>query len=365
MMAGLLDQAKQWMTPERAIAMQGLGMGLSQMSMGQPVNLSPAYQALQQRQETAKMQKVMETPGIMDRFSTEQRAALASMPESLATKIIMESLFAPAPDPAKGVAVGGNLVNPITGEVIYTGPQDGPKPTDDMREYDFARSQGYQGTFTDFMTDMRKAGASTQTVTVGGPEGPAAQLGTVPQGFAAIPDPASPAGYRMEAIPGGPEDTTVMDAAKASSRDVSTAIITGAAEKAREAAKGRDFGSLGTSAVAAINPLSDSAEVVRQVAVLKSNATIEALNGMRAQSPTGGALGNVTEKEGAMLAAKAGALDPNSPNFERDLNDYELTLLKIVHGTGEGQRIFDETRGGVMSNTGGLSVDEMKYLGLK
>lgn len=40
-------------------------------------------------------------------------------------------------------------------------------PTDDIREYEFARGQGYQGSFTDFMTEMRKSGASSVNVTTG------------------------------------------------------------------------------------------------------------------------------------------------------------------------------------------------------
>jgi hypothetical protein len=121
------QKAKEWMTPERAAAFQGIGMGLSQLSTGQPVDLSPAYEALQQRQEAAKMRKVMEVPGLMDSFTPQQRAVLASMPEGLATKIIMESAFQ-KPEPVKGVAVGGRLVNPITGEEMYTPPAelDGP-----------------------------------------------------------------------------------------------------------------------------------------------------------------------------------------------------------------------------------------------
>lgn len=118
------QKAKEWMTPERAAAFQGIGMGLSQLSAGQPVDLSPAYDALQQRQEAAKMRKVMEVPGLMDSFTPQQRAVLASMPESLATKIIMEQAFQPAPEPVKGVAVGGRLINPITGDEMYTPPPE-------------------------------------------------------------------------------------------------------------------------------------------------------------------------------------------------------------------------------------------------
>ncbi|MCO5157596.1 MAG: hypothetical protein M9945_12750 [Aquamicrobium sp.] len=42
-----------------------------------------------------------------------------------------------------------------------------PKDTDDIREYNFARQQGYQGSFTDFMTDMRRAGATSVNVGAG------------------------------------------------------------------------------------------------------------------------------------------------------------------------------------------------------
>jgi len=128
-------------------------------------------------------------------------------------------------------------------------------------------------------------------------------------------------------------------------RETSSDVVVAAAARAREAAKGVTSTGLVGAAMSYL-PNTDAAEVYRQVDVLKSNATVENLTAMRQASPTGGALGSVTEKENAMLAAKAGALDPKSPNFQRDLDDYEMTLLKIVHGPVEGARIFNETRTG-------------------
>jgi hypothetical protein len=125
---------------------------------------------------------------------------------------------------------------------------------------------------------------------------------------------------------------------------IASNIIVSAAEKARKAAGNRNFGHIGQGAVAGTMPWTDSAEVARQVEVLKSQAKIENLTAMRAASPTGGALGAVSDRENDMLAAKSGALDPNSPNFADDLDDYELTLLQVVHGPQEGTRIFQETR---------------------
>ncbi len=216
------------------------------------------------------------------------------------------------------------------------------KATDDITEYQYAVGQGYKGTFQNYMTDMKKAGA----INVNIPGQP--NIGTIPPGYAATQSPETGA-WSMQRIPGGPAEADAnADAAKLTAKAgqaaVATRVVTSAAQRAREAAKNRLFGGVGQG-VAQLNPYSDAAEVARQVEVLKSTAKVENLNAMRAASPTGGALGNVTEGEGAMLAAKSGALDPSSPNFQRDLDDYELTLLQVVHGPQEGLRIFKESRG--------------------
>lgn len=216
-------------------------------------------------------------------------------------------------------------------------PDAGADPTDDIREYQFAVSQGYAGTFQDFMTDMRRAGASSVSVDVGGA---APQVGTIPQGYELFQTPEG--GWQMRAIPGGPEDPAPTDEAKRNAALTASSVLTSAATRARDAAANRNAGASGTTLMARL-PWTDSAEVVRQTAVLKSNATVSNLNAMRQQSPTGGALGNVTEREGAMLADMSGALDPNSPNFERDLKDYTRTLLRIVHGPEMGDAIFAQT----------------------
>lgn len=162
----------------------------------------------------------------------------------------------------------------------------------------------------------------------------------------AAPVPGSPAAIEAEAAKNKAAlaDSNAMTA---------TEVVTSAASRAREANKERAVGGF-LGGIAALNPSSYNAEVYRQVDVLKSNATIENLTAMREASPTGGALGSVTQQENAMLAAKAGALDPASPNFERDLDDYERTLLRIVHGKEAGDAIFEATR---ESGGGSASTD--------
>jgi hypothetical protein len=124
----------------------------------------------------------------------------------------------------------------------------------------------------------------------------------------------------------------------------SDAVVT-AASRAREAANERIMtGALG--GLAAYNPASQNAEVYRQVTSLRAMAAAENLNAMRQASPTGGAMGNASDADIKLLMDKAGALDPASPNFQRDLDDYERFLLRTIHGNEAGDRIYQETRSG-------------------
>jgi hypothetical protein len=44
--------------------------------------------------------------------------------------------------------------------------QGGPKPTDDIREYEFAKNQGFEGSLQDWIVGQRKAGADSSTTNI-------------------------------------------------------------------------------------------------------------------------------------------------------------------------------------------------------
>lgn len=73
---------------------------------------------------------------------------------------------------------------------------------------------------------------------------------------------------------------------------------------------------------------------------VKANVGFDKLQAMRAASPTGGALGGISNQEMAMLQATAGKLDPRLPqevledNLKRLTNQYN----DIVHGPGNGPK---------------------------
>jgi len=66
----------------------------------------------------------------------------------------------------KTTTINGNLVDTQNGQVIANFP-DQVKPTGDMQEYEYAKQQGYQGSFADYQQSMKKAGANSTNVTVG------------------------------------------------------------------------------------------------------------------------------------------------------------------------------------------------------
>ena len=79
---------------------------------------------------------------------------------------------------------------------------------------------------------------------------------------------------------------------------------------------------------------SDANVVKRNLDVLGSQGSISSLQAMRRQSKTGGALGNVTERELAMLKASLGVLDQamSRDDFIKGYMDYTKKLMMVVHG---------------------------------
>jgi hypothetical protein len=234
--------------------------------------------------------------------------------------------------------VNGKVIDVNTGEVVFEAAQ--PDPTS-VQEYNFYAQQmqanGQQP--MDYNSwSLQKAGAGAQT-----------NIGSIPAGMMLERDGAS---MRLVPIPGGPADVEAQKLAAAETRkggqtETASSVVTNAASRALEAMNAEGMPATGVvGAAMSYLPESNAAEVRRQVDVLKANATVSNLTAMREASPTGGALGSVTEKEGAMLAAKSGSLDPNSPNFERDLKDYTKTMLEIIHGPQAGREIFNSMQWG-------------------
>ena len=170
-------------------------------------------------------------------------------------------------------------------------------------------------------------------------------------GAAGLPKP--PAGYRwkadlsgVEPIPGSPQ-AQKLEAQKEIGKLYSNILVQDA-NRALEILEsvpwstGSWFGKLKHV------PGSAAYELDQLLQSVRSNVSFEKLQAMRAASPTGGALGNVSNQELAMLEAAVGTLRTDVPthiladNLKRVIN----LQLDIIHGPGQGppryQLSFDE-----------------------
>jgi hypothetical protein len=237
-------------------------------------------------------------------------------------------------------------------EQTFAQPKD--TSTDDQREYKFAKSQGYQGNFIDFILDQKKAGASSTKVDVHSPTQPV--LGDIPSGYAAIPDGRG--GWTYQKVPGGPpaEAETNRTNAQNATADVVTTDINRALEQMDKAVL-PTTGLIG-SALSNV-PGTASRDVAGLVQTIKGNIGIDKLQAMRLQSPTGGALGNVTEGELATLQSVIGNLEQSQSDeqFRYNLKRVYNTYRDIIDGKGNGDRYSLDKPSGPSGDSGELRYD--------
>jgi hypothetical protein len=227
-----------------------------------------------------------------------------------------------------------------------------PKTTDDLTEYESAVAQGYQGSFMDYQIDLRKAGAAGgSTVTIHNKD-----YGTIPPGHRLVegPDGVRLEALPVEALPGSPAAAEAQAAAdkaaaaetqKVRAGDVVLDDIGRALDISRNAP---GLPSTGGGSLLQNLPGSNAHNLQQTLQSVKSNVSFDRLQQMRAASPTGGALGSVTENEGKKLESAYGALEQSvdQPTFEYNLQRLANIYMDIVHGEGNGPPRYDLKKGG-------------------
>lgn len=232
------------------------------------------------------------------------------------------------------------------------------KPTGTIQEYEYYANGAMQRgespmTFEQYQAVIARAGSGSNPL-----------MGSIPAGYRAIQDPLTGQVAGIEPIPGSPAEQEAAAAAnkmvaREGIADAASDTVLNAASRALEASKSRSLGVYGQGVLSNL-PWTNDAETMRQVNALQSIAASENINAMRQASPTGGALGNASDADIRLLKEKSGALDPASPNFERDLADYTRTLLRTIHGTKAGDEIFEKSWSGSPNTKEGESKSVRK-----
>lgn len=233
---------------------------------------------------------------------------------------------------AAGVLGGGT-----TGEALGRGfsnalaarQKAAPATTNDLKEYAFAKQQGYQGSFMDFQVAMKKAGATNVD---------ARQMGTIPPGYRAEYDDQGRV-TQMVPIPGGPADKSQQDAANQTQTQRQADIVTQDIDRALGIIDQSPNTTTGMGGALLQNVPDTAARDVRGlIDTIKSNVGFDKLQAMRNASPTGGALGQVSERENSLLQATIGNLEQSqsTQQLRDNLNRVWNVYQDIIHGPGNG-----------------------------
>jgi hypothetical protein len=221
------------------------------------------------------------------------------------------------------VPEGGQLYDPASQKFIGSGP---PKMTDPQRNYQFYSQQEREAgrepkSFNDWQNEGRRAGAMRSE-------------GTIPPGYRAVRDPQGNI-ISLEPIPGSAQaraETAKEATAKADANRVIATIDQ--IDKEMKSASLPTTGFLGSKLSAVGGTAANN--IARMIETIEANVSFGKLNEMRSQSPTGGALGSVTERELALLGASVANLKQSQTEeqFRRNLQMVKNAYLDIVHGPG-------------------------------
>ena len=220
----------------------------------------------------------------------------------------------------KPVAVGADqrLVDPNTGRVIVN-PTGGN--TTDQKDYERAVSQGYKGTLMDYQTAMANAKRPVNKTE-----------GTIPPGYRANRD-ADGNINSLELIPGSKEAKA--DGERVKGATSAANLVADAIDRIEKRMGETVFPTTGgIGNLASKIPGTAAHDIANLVDTVKANTSIQTLNAMRQQSPTGGALGAVTEGEHRLLAASVASLaqSQGEKQFRENLARVRKHYSEIVHG---------------------------------
>lgn len=201
-----------------------------------------------------------------------------------------------------------------------------------IKNFQFAKEQGYPGSFQDF---LKSGGGGGSVINIGGEDYKVVGDQVV------VPDPNSPAGVRFVPIPGG---KTAL-AAEAETQRLATSQQT-KAQKESIVTKSIDrlIGMLDTKGIfnlpeagivgSTLGGLGINQEAVdfkNELMTVQSNVAFDRLQQMREASKTGGALGAVSERELDLLISAYGNLQQSSsPKILREnLEEIKRIMTKI------------------------------------
>ncbi|MFE3836926.1 transglycosylase SLT domain-containing protein [Pseudogemmobacter sonorensis] len=334
----------------------GGGAAVAASGPGAPAS-APGAGAGVDRERAMQLLGVMNNPNA----TNEQKSLAAQMLDRMMTpsnpmdaikletaQLELERLRNPGvSDATKGAPAGhmwADPSNPAAGVIPIPGHVDTVDPTTDQRNYQFYAQQEIEAgrepvSFNEWGLQSRRAGATTVNVGDGAPG-----LGKLSTDYAYIVDPETgkikldPQGLPMAApVPGSPAAQAIAaandkGAMRADQAMTSAEIVREDIGRAKEqVANGGIMPVTGAAGSLLSNIGGTGAHDLQQtILTIQANVGFDRLQQMREASPTGGALGSITERELATLQAVMGSL---AQSQSRDQLLYNLDRLDRIYSS--------------------------------
>lgn len=229
-------------------------------------------------------------------------------------------------------------------------------PTDTMRNLEWRAQQAGLQPGTPEYNQFMITGGRNDGITVN-------NMGNIPAGYQLTTDPQTGA-QRMEPIPGSPAAMELAEAERmrgereGQGQRYGRIVLEdiGRVLEAVESNPNLVAGPLGS--MLSNLPGTGAHDVSSMLNTIRANVGFDRLQAMRAASPTGGALGAVSDSENRMLQSTLGALEQSqSPQqFAQNLRRLQNLYTEIVHGpapTGVSDDEWSRRAWGVQSQDGG------------
>ncbi|MFN7002180.1 MAG: transglycosylase SLT domain-containing protein [Roseinatronobacter sp.] len=264
------------------------------------------------------------------------------------------------PGPVEGKVVGDNLVNPYTGEVIGNYAQE--QGQYQVITGETAAAYGLDPTVAYRMGPdgkVEQIGGNGTSIDINMGDG-APGIGKLSTDYGYVLDPETRQPV-IDPATGLPTAAPVPGSAAARDLEAQEAARTGMETMTErqlgptidDIATARDLAETGVGTTGMLSGLiqripgvgQDAVDMAGTIGAIGSGISLENLNQMRQNSPTGGALGNVSDKQSLLLAEAFGSLrqSMSKDQFIYNLARIENSLNDIVHGEGNGPQRHDMT----------------------
>lgn len=154
------------------------------MQLVSPLNALARAQGVQNMMQTNRLNEMqMQDMHAQRAMQMQRQQAMANFPEPpddapdhlkfavrwFKSGLAPFSAVQEAMKPKAPIAGDKPLLNADTLQPVYTPPEKPEKAPGSVQEYEYARAQGYQGSFKDWTTEKARAGASSTNVSYGAP----------------------------------------------------------------------------------------------------------------------------------------------------------------------------------------------------